>query len=152
MREGTACCDLQIEQFLNTITQEQQRLDTLRKAASQPSLFPFHLNDPLLRYCDTVQEQLGSARAVVMEARTHLEPAKKFFLNQRSPTRQEAKRALLKQLMGLRSIDKKKAAKLVSTLLTLADPKRPATAEALRQLGYARYRPEKLTRKTEHTT
>jgi hypothetical protein len=141
MREGTECCDLQIEQFLNTITQEQQRLDTLRKAASQSTLFRFSLHDSLLRYCDSVQEQLDRARVAVKEARTRLEPAKKFFLNQRSPTRREAKKVLLTMYIKRPSIDKKKAAKLVSTLLNLADPKRPTTPGAIRQLGHARYRP-----------
>ena len=140
-REGTKYCDVQIETFLNTITQERQRLDTLRKAESQSTLFPFSLHDSLLRYCDAVQEQLDRARVAVKEARTSLEPAKKFFLNQRSPTRREAKKMLLAMCMKRPSIDKKKAAKLVSTLLNLADPKRPTTPGAIRQLGYDRYRP-----------
>lgn len=142
MREAAEACDRDIQQFLDLITHEQKRLVALRKAACQSTLFRFSLHDSLLRYCDDVQKQLDSARGIVQDARKRLEPAKTFFLSQRSPTREEAKKTLLLICMKRPSIDKKKAAELVSTLLNLADPKRPTKPGAIRQLGYRRYRPD----------
>ena len=142
LREATNCCDIQIRLFLDLIEREQRRIDTLRAAVQQPSLFPFSLTESLLRFCDSVQKYLNQALPVVKKARETLEPAKAFFLNPRSRTRPEAKRDLLEQIRKLRHCDKKEASTLVANLLNLADPQRRVSSEAIRQLSYRRYRPE----------
>ncbi len=108
MREAAKSCDVEVQLFLDIITRERQRIHTLRTAAHQTTLFTFSLNDSLLRYCDSVQERLDQAAVLVEEARKRLEPAKTFFLSQRSRTRQEVKRKLLQIFQKIPDCDRRK--------------------------------------------
>lgn len=133
LREATSYCDIEIGLYLDIITREQERINTLRSTACQTTLFTFSLNDSLLRYCDSVQIRLDEAANLVEEARMLLEPAKMFFLNQRSETRSMMKRRLLRLLQAL-PIHRKEAAAKAAELLKLADPERPAAAGSIRNL------------------
>lgn len=134
LREATNNCDIEVGLYLDIIRQEQERINILRSTAQQTTLFTFSLNDSLLRYCDSVQVRLEEAARLVEEVRTVLEPAKMFFLNQRSGSRQELKHRLLKLLLENLPITRKEAAAKVAELLALADPKRPAKAGSIRNL------------------
>lgn len=134
MREATTCCDAEVRFFHQLIKREKRRIGTLQTAAQQTTLFPFSLNEALLRYCTNTKERLDEATDLVEKARLRLEPAKTFFLNQHSPTRSEAKHKLLKKLLSLSTLDRRKAAAKAADLLKLADPKRSATADSIRNL------------------
>lgn len=133
LREAANYCDIEIGFYLDIIRREQERINILRSTAHQTTLFTFSLNDSLLRYCDSVQARLNEAAGLVEEAKMLLEPAKKFFLNQRSETRQMMKHRLLRLLQTL-PISRKEAAAKAAQFLELADPKRPAKADSIRNL------------------
>lgn len=145
MREKVLLTDCRIRWFLGTIEHEQVRLNTLQQALDQPSLFSFSSADTLLRYRENTQGQLDRARGIIKEACGCLEPAMNFYCNERSPTRHDAKKALLEIFQTAPFHTKRKAAALVSSLLTLADPQRPTKRESLRTLSY---RPPRRSQKT----
>jgi hypothetical protein len=127
--ERKACT---IRWFLKKIKQERIRLGALRRAAKKPTLFPTCVPTN----CDTVQEQLDRAENIVQEARQVLEPARKFLVNRKAPSRREAKRVILHALQSVKEFNRNSAAKLTQQLLDLADPERSARHDTLRKLSY----------------
>lgn len=147
-RRHVASTNLIIEEFLGLFDLEELRLSSLRQitsvveAANRQSLFQFNHTAAieghgraLTRFCGLAQEQINQARSLVEKAEIQLSPAKRFYLGEHVP--RFVKQALCDLLMTPAQ-DKKAAASLFADLLSWADPRRPVSAEAIRQIYYGR--------------
>lgn len=147
-RRHISRANLIIEEFLRVFNSEEVRVGSLRQVATvieavnRSSLFPFEEANKLsahghslIRFCDRTQEDLDRARSLVKKAEGHLAPAKRFYLGEHIP--RLVKQALCDLLMTPAQ-DKKATASLIAKLLSSADPKRPVSADAIRQIYYGR--------------
>ncbi len=129
--------DLYINEYLRLIAREELRARKLKEAITQKSLFC--VPKSLSIYCEDIEEQLATAKRIVEGARQSLAPARKFFLNKRSPSLLLIKKSLFEAFKSVDQVSATKAGKLVSELLSLADPDLSPSPNAIR-VGHAQGR------------
>lgn len=125
---------LTIDWFLKTINRERKQLRSVTQGLSKLRLFSEDAINSTKPQFEALSAKLDAAEGVVKRAQRLLEPAKEFYLNQRSSSRRKMKDFLQQRL---------KNHNMVAGLLNYADSGRPVKPESIRQGGFPRYRPER---------